>query len=43
MREYNVESIEAKYRADLEELNQYAVIVPLALTADAVTAPPSEG
>ena len=30
MREYNVESIEAKYRADLEELNQYAVIVPLA-------------
>ena len=29
MREYNVESIEAKYRADLEELNQYAVIVPL--------------
>ena len=29
MREYNVESIEAKYRADLEELSQYAVIVPL--------------
>jgi len=30
MREYNIESIEAKYRADLEELNQYAVIVPIA-------------
>ena len=29
MREYNVESIEAKYRADLEALGQYAIIVPL--------------
>ena len=29
MREYNVESIEAKYRADLESLGQYAVIVPI--------------
>ena len=29
MREYNVESIEAKYRADLEALSQYAIIVPL--------------
>jgi hypothetical protein len=30
VREYSVESIESKYRADLEELNQYAVIVPIA-------------
>ena len=29
MRDYKVESIEAKYRADIEKLGQYAVIIPL--------------
>jgi len=29
MRDYKVESIEAKYREDIEKLGQYAVIIPL--------------
>jgi hypothetical protein len=29
MRDYKVDSIEAKFRADLEQLGQYCVIIPL--------------